>query len=154
MGQSYAFDVSKIRHSRFYHINELQRQIGNYNKHRETFIEYLQLKKIPLTPKQKRKNITHPAEDFYEKNRASISLYRATKNYFDERGDLKDKKLSTIKMLQQEYAILEKEKRQLYSGYKQHREEMLDLKMMKQNVDMIFAPPKTKAKNLSDEHSL
>lgn len=38
-------------------ISELQRQIGNYSKHRDAYIEYLRLKKIPLTKFQKLRKI-------------------------------------------------------------------------------------------------
>ena len=140
--------------SRLKDISELQRQIGNYGKYRDTYAEYLRMKKIPLTKFQKLRNIRHPADDFYEKNRAGIALYKAAKNYFDEHGFVGDKKLPTINMLKKEYAILDKEKRGLYSGYKEHREEMIAMKMAKQNVDKIFSEPKKPVKNRGYELSL
>ena len=53
-------------------------------------------------------------------------------------------------MLKKEYAILDKEKRALYAGHKEHRQEMVALKMAKQNVDRILAPtepPKVRSRS-------
>ena len=57
-------------------------------------------------------------------------------------------------MLNAEYAKLEKEKRLLYGGYKEHRGEMIDLKMAKQIVDMFLGEPRQQALRRSREHSL
>jgi len=147
----YSAKMNRIREieSRLKGITELQRQIGNYSKHRETYVEYLRLKKTELTSFQKLRKVTHPADEFHENNYSGIALYKASKKYFDEQGYDKNKKLPTIAMLKKEYAILEKEKRQLYSGCKEHRQEMVALKMAKQNVDRILAPiepPKVKSR--------
>ena len=140
--------------SRLKDISELQRHIGAYSKHRETYAEYLRLKKIPLTSFQKLKKIAHPSDEFYEKNYQGIALYKASKKFFGEQGYVGDKKLPTINMLKKEYAVLDKEKRGLYLGYKEHREEMVALKMAKQNVDRIFAEPKAPIKNRGHERGL
>ena len=47
-------------------------------------------------------------------------------------------------MLQTDYAILEAEKKKLYSSNKSDREEMIALKMAKHNVDMFLGAPQQK----------
>ena len=135
-------------------ISELQRHIGTYGKTKNTYAEYRRLKKVKLTKLQKFMNATHPADDYYEACRADITLCQAAKNYFNKQGYGKDKKLPTIQMLKTEYAKLEKEKRQLYSDYKPAREEMIALKMARQNVDMFLGEPRQPTKERSHEHSI
>jgi hypothetical protein len=122
-------------------ISELQRQIGTYSKTKDSCNEYERLKKIKLTAFKKMIKATHPADDFYEAHRANIILCQAAKNYFNERGYGKGKKLPTIKTLKVEYAGLEKEKRKLYKGRSKQREEVNDLKMARQNVNMFLSEP-------------
>jgi len=50
-----------------------------------------------------------------------------------------------------EYAILDAEKRKLYSGYKAAREEMITLQMAKQNVDIILGEPRQTEKSQRHE---
>jgi hypothetical protein len=66
---------------------------------------------------------------------ANITLREAAKKYFDAQGYGADKKIPTIKFLQTEYAKLNAEKKKLWAGYKAEREEMVTLKMAKQNCD-------------------
>ena len=96
----------------------------------------------------------HPAVAYYETHRADIVLCEAAKKYFNEQSNGKNNKLPSINMLKAEYAKLEKEKRQLYCGYKEQRGEMIDLKMAKQNVDIFFGEPRQPALKRSREHSL
>ena len=95
--------LSKIKEAetRLKEISELQRQIGIYGKTRDTYRQYLSL------PAKKR-------DDFFERNRADISLHKAAKKHFDS---LRLKKLPTISSLKQEYAALAAEKKKLYAGY-------------------------------------
>ena len=78
---------------------------------------------------------------------------RDAKKYFDSNGYGKNKKLPTINSLKQEYAILDAEKRKLYSGYKAAREEMIALQMAKQNVDIILGEPRHTEKSRRHEAS-
>jgi hypothetical protein len=55
-------------------INELQKHIGTYSKTRAVYKAYLEIKN------SKKKN------EFYENNRANITLHKAAKKYFDEQG--------------------------------------------------------------------
>ena len=132
-------------------ISELQRQIGTYSKTKDTFNEYRRLKKVRQTGFQKIIDAEHPAKVYYEANRTNITLCQSAKNYFNNQGYGKNKKLPPIQMLKTEYAKLEKEKRQLYSGYKKQREEMIDLKMARQNVDMFLSEPLKPEKKRSHE---
>ena len=48
------------------------------------------------------------------------------------------KKIPTIQSLKEEYAILDKEKRGLYNGYGKQRDDVIALKLARQNVDMFL----------------
>ena len=54
--------------------------------------------------------------------------------YFDE---LKLEKIPTIKALQQEYATLAAERKQLYSGYSAKRDYMREVLTAEQNVSLM-----------------
>ena len=101
-------------------IGELQKQIGTYSKTRNTFAKY---------------KASGWDKDFYESQRADITLHRAAKKYFDELGL---KKLPTIAALKQEYAALAAEKRKLYSGYNATKDTMRKLMIAKANATKIL----------------
>jgi hypothetical protein len=44
--------------------------------------------------------------------------------------------------LKKEYATLETEKRELYNGYREAREDMIDLQKARQNVQMFLDEPR------------
>ena len=119
-------------------ISELQRQIGTYNKTKDKFSEYQRLKKYQQTKWEKFRKAAHPASVYYEANSADIILCQAAKKYFDGHGYGKNKKIQTIQSLKEEYATLEKEKRQLYYGYGKQRDDVIALKLARQNVDMFL----------------
>ena len=135
-------------------ISELQRNIGTYNKTKDTYNEYRRLKKVAPSAFKKFISATHPADDYYEVNRTNITLCQAAKNYFDAQGYGKDKKIPTIQLLREEFAILEKEKRKLYSGYGKIRDEAIDLKLARRNVDMFLSEPRQPERNRSHEIGL
>ena len=135
-------------------ISELQRQIGTYGKTKDTFAEYQRLLKTKPSALSKFINSEPPANIYYEANRANIQLHIAAKNCFDRMGYGKEKPLPKMSSLKQEYAALDAEKRKLYSTYKADREEMIALKMAKQNVDMILGEPRQTAKKREHEMSL
>ena len=138
-------------------IADLQKQIGTYGKTRETYAEYQRLKKTPLTALQKLKNAQHPAEHFYETNRANIALHEAARRYFDSQGFGKGTGLPKIAELKHEYAMLEAEKKNLYATYKYERDEMRDLQMALHNVNRIMGVPsqvQEQVKNREHEPSL
>ena len=101
-------------------IKEMQKQIGTYSKTRDTFSKY---------------KASGWDKDFYESQRADITLHRAAKKYFDTLGL---KKLPTIKALKQEYAELLAEKKKLYSGYRAAKDNMRELVVAKNNAEKIL----------------
>jgi len=137
-------------------ISELQKQIGTYGKTKDTYLMYRKMKNETQSAWAKFRNQEHPANLFYESNRANITLHEAAKKYFDAQGYGRgtDKKIPTIKSLQTEYAKLNAEKQKLWSGYKAEREEMVALKMAKQNCDTFLGEPREPQKTKSYEHSL
>jgi hypothetical protein len=110
----------KAAEKRMAEIAELQKHIGAYGKTREIYARY---KASGWNP------------DFYEEHRAEITLHRAAKAYFDR---LKIKKLPTIASLKQEYAALAAEKKRLYSGYHEAKENMRQLLVAKGNAARIL----------------
>ena len=153
VSSSYHAQLNRIKEieSRQKEIAELQRQIGTYGKTRDIYRMYRDMKKQPRTTLQKFNNATHPADGFYETNRAAIALHEAAKRHFDSLGI---KKLPKVSDLKKEYAVLENEKRKLYSGYKDMREEMQTLQMAKHNADIILNSPRSAAKIRNNDPSL
>ena len=109
--------------TRLAEISELQKHIGIYGKTRETYKVYMAL------PSKKR-------EDYFEANRADISLHKAAKKYFN--GLVLDKKLPTISSLKQEYATLAARKKRLYSGYYDLRDNHRALLTAKGNAQRLL----------------
>ena len=119
-------------------ITELQKYIGQYGKTRDVYREY-----------QNAKN----KEDFFEEHRADITLHRAAKNYFDSLGYGKNGKLlPKIAELKQEYATLAAEKKKLYSGYRELKENYTALLTAKSNATRILGIDPN-AQNLDGERS-
>ena len=158
-------DRIKVIEARQKEISELQKHIGTYSKTKDVLAEYNRLKNAKPPKPSTLTNITNlikqaesksPAQQFYEENESAIIRCRAAKNYFDEQGygNTTGKKLPTIKTLHNEYATLEAERKKLWSGHKSEREEMVALKMAKQNVDTFLSEPKPPQKIKSYEQSL
>jgi len=101
-------------------ISELQKYIGQYSKTRDVYAAY---------------KASGWSRDFYDKNAADIILNRAAKKYFDSLGV---KKLPSIKQLKEEYATLTTEKKKLYSGYHQMKQNSRSLSIAKGNADRIL----------------
>jgi len=101
-------------------IRELQKQIGTYSKTRNTYAKY---------------KASGWDRDFYEGQRADITLHRAAKKHFDGLGL---KKLPTIASLKQEYATLAAEKKKLYSSYRAAKDNMRELVIAKDNATKIL----------------
>lgn len=99
---------------------ELQKQIVNYAKTREVYIEY---RKAGYSKK------------FRAEHETEILLHRAAKKHFDSAGITK---LPSVKSLREEYAGLLEQKRKAYAAYKQARTEMKELYNVKANVDYLL----------------
>lgn len=112
----------KIRDTelRMKEITELQKYIGQYGKTREVYVAY---KKSGWSQK------------FYDAHTADIILHKAAKNYFDK---LNMKKLPSINSLKQEWARLNVEKKNLYSGYRELKETSRSLAVALGNANYIL----------------
>ncbi|MCC8356929.1 MAG: relaxase/mobilization nuclease domain-containing protein [Oscillospiraceae bacterium] len=103
-------------------ISDLQRQISNYGRTKEVYIQY---KKLPRKKQAQ----------FYEDHRENIILHENAKRHFDSLGV---EKLPSIKALKQEYAALNAENKQLYPQQKAARRKMIDLLTAKSNVERFL----------------
>jgi len=116
-------------------IAELQKQISVYGKTREVYKRYQEFKW---------------SQDFYNTHAADIILHRAAKKYFDGLGMTK---LPSIQSLRQEWATLDTERKKLYSGYKQSRENMIAWATAKHNAATILGEPRVPTKTQEFEIS-
>ncbi|MDL2302715.1 hypothetical protein LJC58_10265 [Lachnospiraceae bacterium OttesenSCG-928-D06] len=101
-------------------ITELQKQIGNYGKNIKVY---------------ERHKSSGWSKDFYEAHRAGITLHQAAKKYFNGIGL---KKLPSINQLKQEWAILDLERRKLFSSHKTAKQKFTMLGTAKSNADYMF----------------
>ena len=101
-------------------ISEMQKQIGTYGKTRDIYMKYL---------------ASGRDQGFYEIQRTDIALHEAAKRHFNELGL---KKLPSINMLRQEWATLESERKNLYSGYHNLKDERTALLTAKDNVERLL----------------
>ena len=74
-------------------------------------------------------------QDFYEKNRANITLHETARKHFDSLGV---KKLPKISELKQEYATLQTQKKKLYADYYELKEKSRELLIAKHNAQKIL----------------
>jgi len=101
-------------------IRELQKQIATYGKTREIYKAYLASGKNA---------------DFYETHRGDITLHRAAKKHFNELGL---ERLPKIADLKKEFAELLTEKKKCYAGYKEKRENMMELSKAEYNATRML----------------
>ena len=101
-------------------ISVLRAHIVNYAKTREVYVGY---RKAGYSKK------------YLAEHEADILLHKAAKKYFNESGI---QKLPSVKSLNKEYAELLAKKKEAYADYRQIREEMRELLVVKANVDRIL----------------
>lgn len=104
----------------------LQKHIVNYSKTRVTYVEY---RKAGYSKR------------FRETHEADILLHQASKRAFDEAGFGKGKKLPTIASLRAAYGEQLEEKKKVYREYRQAKDEMKELLVVKANVDRLLNIP-------------
>ena len=114
------FDKIKAADSRMKEIAELQKYIGQYGKTRDIYQQY---------------KASGWDNDFYEANRADITLHRAAKKYFDS---LKLKSFPKMAELKQEYATLLAEKKKQYVGFRELKEKARALGAAKMNAQKML----------------
>ncbi|AOT68746.1 relaxase [Geosporobacter ferrireducens] len=118
--------------TRMKEISELQKHISNYSRTREVYVQY---RKAGYSKK------------FLAEHEGEIILHQSAKKAFDALGL---KKLPSINTLKQEYAALLAEKKKLYQGYRQARENMKNLLTVKENTDRLlrYSPSAPEQENL------
>lgn len=104
----------------------LQKHIVNYSKTRATYVEY---RKAGYSKR------------FRETHEADILLHQAAKKAFDKLGFGKDKKLPAVASLRAAYSEQLEEKKKVYREYRQARDEMRELLVVKANVDRLLDIP-------------
>lgn len=75
---------------------------------------------------------------FKATHEANILLHQTSKKYFDEHGL---QKLPTVASLRVEYAAVLEEKKTAYREFRQARDEMRELLIVKANVDQLLNTP-------------
>lgn len=119
-------DSIKSAEKRIDEIKELQTHINNYNKTRQTYIEY---RKAGYSKK------------FFEEHRDDLLLHKAAKQAFNQ---LEDKKVPTRQALHEEFQQLVAEKKNAYAEYRQVKKDMQDYLIAKQTVEHILNIDKKK----------
>ena len=117
----------KNAETRMAEISVLRTHIVNYAKTREVYVGY---RKAGYSKK------------YLAEHEADILLHKAAKKYFNESGI---QKLPSVKSLNMEYAELLAKKKEAYADYRQIREEMRELLVVKTNVDRILGIEKNDA---------
>lgn len=110
----------KAAEKRMGEIDVLRKHIINYSKTRDVYVAY---RKSGYSKK------------FYAEHEAEIILHKAAKKAFDELGV---SKIPTKKSLDTEYAQLLTEKKTAYGEYRQARNEMKELSIIKHNIDKLL----------------
>lgn len=101
-------------------IAVLKTHIYNYAKTREVYVAYRR---------------AGYSKKFLEEHREEITLHKAAKEAF---GNLQTDKLPKIKELNEAYADILKQKKELYAEYRQVKKEMQDYVTAKHNIDFFF----------------
>ena len=101
----------------------LQKQIVTYAKTRATYLEYRK---------------AGYSKAFKATHEADILLHQTAKKHFDEMGL---RKLPTVASLRTEYAAALEEKKTAYRDFRQARDEMRELLVIKANVDQLLNTP-------------
>lgn len=113
----------KQAETRMSEITALKKQIYNYAKTRQVYIDY---RKAGYSKK------------FYAAHETEIRLHKAAKEAFSA---LNLEKLPTVKTLQAEYEQLLSEKKKAYQEYQQAKKEMQEVLTAKANVDRLLGGP-------------
>ena len=110
----------KAAEKRMGEIDVLRKHIINYSKTRDVYVAYRK---------------SGYSKQFLAEHEAEILLHKAAKKAFDE---LDVTKIPTKKSLDAEYASLLTEKKTAYGEYRQAREEMKELSIIKHNIDKLL----------------
>jgi len=136
IGRELAARFFKNKHAYMNEVTELQKYIGQYGKTRAVYEAY------------KRSSWS---QNYYDEHTADIILHRSAKSYFNKLGL---KKLPSINQLKQEWGTLATEKRALYAGYRDAKENAKALAVALGNANHILGiePDAKTAKNRGASH--
>ena len=118
----------KSAEQRLQEISQLEKEIVNYAKTRETYVAY---RKAGYSRK------------FLSEQESEIVLHRAAKQFFDQQGLTK---LPSLASLKAEFNDLLARKNTAYSAYKKCREDMKELLTAKSNIERILGLQQTEKK--------
>jgi predicted DNA-binding protein YlxM (UPF0122 family) len=110
----------KAKEMRLTEIVELRKQIINYSKTRDVYVDY---RKAGYSKK------------FFEEHREDILVHKAAKEAFNRLGL---KKIPKIKELNEKYASLISEKRKEYANYKTVKAEMQAYVIARRNLEELL----------------
>lgn len=110
----------KTAEKRLTEITEMKKQVINYAKTRDVFVDY---KKSGYQKK------------FYAEHESELILYKAAREFFN---NLPEKRIPKIKELNVEYGKVLTEKKKLYADYRQSKKEMQDFVTAKHNIDSFL----------------
>jgi hypothetical protein len=110
----------KAAEKRMGEIDVLRKHIINYSKTRDVYVAY---RKSGYSKK------------YLAEHESEILLHKAAKKAFDE---LEVTKIPTKKSLDTEYARLLTENKTAYGEYRQARDEMKELSVIKHNIDKLL----------------
>lgn len=124
----------KAAEKRMGEISVLRKHIINYSKTREVYVAYRK---------------SGYSKDYLAEHESEILLHRAAKKAFDELGL---SKIPTKKSLDLEYAQLLEEKKEAYGQYRQARDEMKELTIIKHNIDKLLGYQNIEKNEPEQEH--
>lgn len=127
--------TEKLLHER----KELIDQAEKYIKHRPTYKAYMQTK-----PKKQ--------EEFYERNRAALTLYQSAERYLKE--NLGSNTTLKLKAWKDEVAALTSEKDSLYDEIHRLKTEVQEAEAVKKCVEQAVQPEQTRAKTQSKRRDM
>lgn len=110
----------KSAEQRLIEITALKKNIINYAKTREVYVQYRK---------------AGYSKAFFEAHREEITLHKAAKNAFQRMGMTK---LPKVKELSEEYATVLEQKKSLYAQYRLAREEMREYQKALHNTEVFF----------------
>lgn len=111
-------------------IKQLEGRMAEIAKLKTHIIQYSKTREIYAAYKK-----SHHKKEFLAEHGAEIAQHEAAKKAFDA---LNGKPIPKVAQLSREYGALLAEKQQKYAEYKALRQEMVDYRTMKQNVDKIL----------------
>jgi len=120
-------DMIQSAEARMRELASLRENIFHYRRTREAYIAYRQ---------------SGYSKQFYAEHETEILLHKAAKSAFDA---LPDRKIPSLKELNEEFESLLAAKKKAYGEYQHARREMQDVLTAKANVDAILGIDRTKS---------